>query len=94
VDDEEIFNDFVVRPANPKGSWASYRPRPLDPTKIDWRSFSHSNASMIKEGCMPFGTTMSEVRAVVDGTFGGRFEYWREGRDGNPGAFKFIAYTD
>lgn len=31
---------------------------------------------------------MEEVSKVVNGTFGGRFEYFSDGK------FKFIAYTD
>jgi hypothetical protein len=31
---------------------------------------------------------MEDVRKEVDGTFGGRFEYFEDGK------FKFIAYTD
>lgn len=62
--------------------------RPLDPTKIDWHSFSHSSCSMIKRGVYPEGTDPGEVRKRVDGTFGGRFNYFRDGK------FEFVAYTD
>jgi hypothetical protein len=62
--------------------------RPLDPTKLDWHSKSHSNSSMIKEGVYPLGMSIEDVRKKVDGTFGGRFEYFHDGK------FKFIAYTD
>ncbi|AWG45804.1 MULTISPECIES: hypothetical protein [unclassified Massilia] len=62
----------------------------LDRTKIDWCSKSHSNASMIKEGVFPPGTSSADVRKLVDGSFGGRFEYFDEKRC----EFKFIAYTD
>jgi len=65
-----------------------YKPRPLDNTKIDFRSRSHSSCSMIKEGVYPEGTTKEEVMARVKGTFGGSFEYFRDGK------FKFIAYTE
>lgn len=65
-----------------------WKPRPLDPTKIDWHTRSHTHSSMICEGVYPPGTTSDEVRARVDGTFGGRFEEFGNGR------FKFIAYTD
>lgn len=64
------------------------KPRQLDSTKIDYRSKVHTGASMIKEGVYPAGTTKEEVRKVVDGTFGGRFINFGDGR------FKFIAYTD
>lgn len=62
----------------------------LDRTKIDWINRSHSNSSMIKEGVFPIGTDAAEVRKCVDGTFGGRFEYF----DKENGKFKYIAYTD
>ncbi len=62
--------------------------RPLDNTKIDYRSKGHSSCSMIKEGVYPEGTTQEEVRNVVNGTFGGRFISFGSGR------FLFIAYTD
>ncbi len=69
-------------------SMREYKPRPLDNTKIDYRTKSHSSSSMIKEGVYPEGTTMEQVREVVNGTFGGRFEQFGGGK------FKFIAYTD
>jgi hypothetical protein len=49
---------------------------------------------MIKEGVYPASVTTDELRKAIDGTFGGRFEYLTEPKDGKPGAFKFIAYTD
>lgn len=64
------------------------RPRPLDPTKIDFRRQMHSNSSMKIVGVYPEGTTAAEVQAVVNGTFGGRFEKFANGH------FVFIAYTD
>ena len=80
----QIINDHIVKP----GTWISLGLRPLDATKVDWYSRSHSNSSMIKEGVYPDGVTSNDVRKLVDGTFGGRFEYFRDGK------FKFIAYTD
>lgn len=64
------------------------RNRPLDNTKIDYRIKLHSHISQICEGVYPEGTTSEEVKKVVNGTFGGRFEYFLNGK------FKFIAYTD
>lgn len=84
---EEPFNDHIVQ-ADSKGIWAGWKLRELDKTKIDWHNKSHTHFSMIKEGVYPEGTTATEVRALVDGTFGGRFESFGGGR------FKFIAYTD
>lgn len=69
-------------------SQLEYKPRQLDKTKIDYRLKAHSSCSQIAEGVYPDGTTAEQVRAVVDGTFGGRFESFGDGR------FKFIQYTD
>ena len=78
-----------------KDVWAAWvkeqdrlRNLPLDNTKVSWRSRPHSSCSMIKEGVYPEGTTVAEVRKQVDGTFGGRFDHFGNGR------FRFIAYTD
>lgn len=75
-------------PLSPGISMLVNKPKPLDSTKIDYRSKMHSASSMIKEGVYPEGATMEDVRKVVNGTFGGRFESFGDGR------FKFIAYTD
>ncbi|WP_024695382.1 hypothetical protein [Pseudomonas syringae] len=64
------------------------KPRVLDPTKIDWVAKLHSSSSMIKEGVYPQNLSREEVEKEVLGTFGGRFEYFRDGK------FKYIAYTD
>jgi hypothetical protein len=88
--DDHIINDFVVQIDRETGVYKSWEPRPLDKAKIDWRSKSHTNASMIKEGVFPPGTSVAEVRTKVDGTFGGRFDRWDE----KAGEFRFIAYTD
>lgn len=86
--EEQIINDYVVQVDQKSGVFKSWEPRPLDPTKIDWRSRSHSNSSMIKEGVYPPTATRADVEKVVQGTFGGRFEKFGDGR------FKYIAYTD
>lgn len=62
--------------------------RVLDPTKIDYRIEMHSSASQKVIGVYPEGTTSKEVEAVVKGTFGGRFNHFKDGR------FEYIAYTD
>ena len=64
--------------------------RTLDRSKIDYRIIPHSGCSQICEGVFPIGTSMADVRKQVDGTFGGRFEYFNI----SSGTFKFIAYTD
>lgn len=82
-----------------KDYWASWwkeqerlRNLPLDDTKVSWRSKSHTHFSMIKEGVYPQSGDVAAdremVRKQVDGTFGGRFERFGNGR------FTFIAYTD
>jgi len=86
--DDEIVNDYVVNIDKTTGVYRSWEPRPLDPSKIDYRISSHTHASQICEGVYPEGTTMEEVRKLVIGTFGGRFEYFKDGK------FKYIAYTD
>ncbi|MNM40731.1 hypothetical protein D3C81_515340 [compost metagenome] len=70
------------------GAYRSWEPRPLDPTKIDWRTSYHTYSSQICEGVYPEGTTRDQVVEKVRGTFGGRFESFGNGR------FKYIAYTD
>ena len=84
-DDPEPHRDVPVAPGL---AMREYAPRPLDPTKIDWRNEIHTSSSMIKKGVYPEGVSQEEVRKVVNGTFGGRFEYFADGK------FKFIAYTD
>lgn len=92
ADEETLFNDFLVGPIKPNGAWTHYRPRPLDPTKIDWHSKGHTSFSMIKEGVYPrSGNDRADMDAVlkaVQGTFGGRFEQFGNGR------FRYVAYTD
>ncbi|MFA5920120.1 MAG: hypothetical protein WC856_02365 [Methylococcaceae bacterium] len=69
--------------------WQPQPPRKLDPTKIDWKAYStDTGCTMIKRGVYPPGTTMEELRKVVNGTFGGRFNYCADGK------FEFVAYTD
>ena len=90
VRDERVqtINDYVCNVDASTGKIWEYKPRPLDSTKIDWRSKGHTHFSMIKEGVYPEGTTQEDVRKVVDGTFGGRFTQFGDGR------FTFVAYTD
>jgi hypothetical protein len=82
---EEQFHDIECAPGL---AIREFRPRPLDPAKIDYRNKMHSSSSMIKEGVYPEGTTIKEVESVVRGTFGGRFESFADGK------FRYIAYTD
>lgn len=85
-DEGEHLNDFVEDKSKPL--WEAWKPRPLDTRRIDWRSSSHTHSSMVKEGVYPEGTTREQVIALVEGTFGGRFESFGDGK------FKYIAYTD
>lgn len=66
----------------------SYKPRPLDPTKIDYHIEGHTHFTQKCVGVFPPGTTMAAVEAKVKGTFGGRFNSFGNGR------FEYIAYTD
>lgn len=86
----------------PQDQWAAqmaaWKPRTLadlDGSKIDWIHVPHdSTCSMIKEGKFPAGTTMEELRKAIDGTFGGSFQRLEKPENGQPGYFKFLAYTD
>ena len=68
------------------------KPRPLDNTRIDYRSLMHSGCSMKKIGVYPESgdeaADRAAVRMVVHGTCGGSFESFGNGK------FSFIAYTD
>lgn len=88
--EEVTINDYVVQIDKATGNYKWWEPRPLDNTKIDWRSQGHTNASMIKEGVFPIGTSRADVEKEVMGTFGGRFEKFNAAT----GTFKYIAYTD
>ncbi|UTU08026.1 hypothetical protein CcrC1_gp340 [Caulobacter phage C1] len=90
AEEGEPLNGFLVHYNEDRTVLTDCKPRPLDPRKIDWRSRSHSNASMIKEGVFPPGLSREDVEKAVAGTFGGRFVHF----DPVAGAFKYIAYTD
>lgn len=86
--EDQVINDYVVSVDKSTGVYRSWEPRPLDASKIDWHSKSHTYSSMIKEGVYPDSATREEVETKVRGTFGGRFEYFGGGK------FKYVAYTD
>lgn len=86
--DDEIINDYVVNVNRETGVHRTWTPRPLDSSKIDWRTKVHTHSSQICQGVYPEGTTREQVEALVKGTFGGRFNYF-----GN-GSFEYVAYTD
>jgi hypothetical protein len=86
--DDMVINDYVVNVDHKTGVYRTWTERPLNTSKIDWRSYSHTNSSMIKRGCYPDGVTSKEVEKEVRGTFGGRFNYFDNGK------FEYIAYTD
>jgi hypothetical protein len=87
--DDFVMNGFVVSPNKETGVFRSWEPRPLDNTKIDWRHEHHTHFTMKKVGVCPEGTTTADIlKAVGEGTFGGRFEQFGGGR------FTYIAYTD
>lgn len=89
---EEIDDPLVIQEVTTiylGGPWGVDRTkRILDPTKIDYRVERHSNSSQLCIGVYPPGATMKEVEAVVQGTFGGRFEQFSNGQ------FRYVAYTD
>lgn len=64
----------------------------LDKTKIDYLPPRNSYASMVYTGVYPENEDDSEIRSKIrdklKGSFGGRFNYFRNGR------FEFVAYTD
>lgn len=86
--DDVSINDNIVNLNKSTGNYRCWTPRPLDTSKIDYYSKSHTNSSMIKEGVYPEGTTSAAIENLVRGTFGGRFESFGGGK------FKYIAYTD
>ncbi len=77
--------DIDIATGMTKTHWSE---RKLDSTKIDYVIKSHTNSSQVCEGVYPMTATVDDVLDRVKGTFGGRFEYFRDGR------FKYIAYTD
>lgn len=85
---EESEDPVPPQPVFTGKAWQMPEPRPLDPTRVDWRYVPHTHSSMIKEGVYPLHMSMEEVRQEVRGTFGGRFEYFQDGK------FKYVAYTD
>lgn len=86
--DDRIENDHRVNVDPKTGVYRCWEPRPLDPSKIDYHTKSHTHFSSIREGVYPPGTTRQEVEEKVKGTFGGRFEHF------GSGTFKYVAYTD
>lgn len=64
------------------------RPRVLDPSKVDWVFEFHTASSMIKKGVYPLNMSRQEVEEKVRGTFGGRFNKFKDG------FFEYVAYTD
>lgn len=86
--EEPDYKDVPISIGTPSLYEREYKPKPLDNSKIDYRIKGHTSSSQICEGVYPNGTSMDDVRNIVNGSFGGRFEQF-----GN-GTFKFIAYTD
>lgn len=101
-EDNEIYNDAYKPSQEDLNKWAAEREhrdnvqkefdrlyRGNDPVeKYDERHEFHTHFTMIKYGVYPPSMTKEDVRKRVDGSFGGRFERFCNGR------FKFIAYTD
>lgn len=85
---EDDAPEYKYVPLAPELAIREYRPKPLNKNKIDYRLKMHTHFSQIAEGVYPEGTTRDEVRKIVDGTFGGRFESFGNGK------FVFVRYTD
>ena len=85
---EYTMNGYDIKEDRKTGAFISWKPRELDPTKIDYRVSHHTYSSQLVEGVYPEGTTRAEIEARVKGTFGGRFERFGGGK------FKYVAYTD
>lgn len=69
--------------------WVEFMHLPADAvTKLDYRKYEHTHFSMRIEGRYPPGMSSADVKKKVNGTFGGRFDYFDHGR------FVFIAHTD
>ncbi len=83
--DEPDYKDIGVAPGL---QMREFKPKPLDNTKIDYRTKMHTAATMIHVGVYSDGITKSEVENKVRGTFGGRFNYFGNGK------FEYVAYTD
>lgn len=64
----------------------SHKTNPFD---INFEILAHSTCTMLKRGWAPPWVTKSEAHKKLDGTFGGRFSYFKKN-----GQFEFIAYTD
>lgn len=57
--------------------------------QVKWKGRGHgSTCSMIKEGTYPEGLSREDVKPLVNGTFGGKFDFFGGGK------FRFVAYTD
>lgn len=87
--EEEIerINGFIGK-RDESGVVHNWVKRTLDKTKIDWHYETHTHFTMKKVGVYPESATMKDVEDLVKGTFGGRFEYFRDGK------FSYVAYTD
>lgn len=62
----------------------------FDPKRINSKILPHTHFTQIVEGWFPSEMSREDVRKQMDGTFGGRFEYFSEKSQ----TFRFIAYTD
>lgn len=62
----------------------------FDPKRVNSKILPHTHFTQIVEGWFPSHMSREEVRKEVNGTFGGRFEYFSEKSQ----TFRFIAYTD
>jgi carbon storage regulator CsrA len=90
--DKTFYNDWLHQTNLHRNNLMAQINGKVTTSKIEWISSYHSSCSMIKEGVYPktnddkldYATVLNKVK----GTFGGRFEYFGNGK------FKYIAYTD
>ena len=60
------------------------------PNTLMYVNEGHTHFSMIKKGIFPEGMKREDLLKEINGTFGGRFQYY----NADTGVFNFIAYTD
>jgi hypothetical protein len=85
---DQIINDFIVNTDPLTGNYNSHYLRKLDNTKIDYYILNHTHFSQLIRGVYPEGTSQADILNLVNGSFGGRFTKFENGK------FEFIAYTD
>jgi hypothetical protein len=94
AEDDDAYVPAPSAPDCPRGDLRDTHLTPLDTTRIDYRCSSHSGCSMRKVGVFPYGTDKKALKKQLDGSFGGRFEAFKDATETSHGTFNFIAQTD